>query len=275
MARRSDHYETECDCACDAAIKLSVTSSILRENHIGGISLFGVAATIADVDILSTRRGDEWHYTEGGGGLSVAACSSLNAVRTRVLGSEKYGVLVDDSSASLGSPLEEDGIEVSDNVMGVWVQNISKTAPQTVTIENARVDANEGVGIGVSGESRGIIICRSAVSGTTSKALPVKGQLGSVQEVGHGIAWLDASAVTVTGVTLSGNARASVLIDGEADGSLSDLTLTGGDEQKGVVQQNFKGGKQPGVSGSTPALKTDASEIFMIPLAPPAASKMF
>jgi hypothetical protein len=113
------------------------------------------------------------------------------------------------------------------------------------------------------------------VSGTTTKALPVKGQLGSVQEVGHGIAWLDGSEVTVTGVTLSGNARASVLIDGEATGSLSDLTLTGGDEQKGVVQQSFKGGKQPGVSGSTPALKTEASEIFMIPLAPPAASKTF
>lgn len=256
------------DCSCGDAIKLSVTSSILRENHIGGISVFGAVAKLADVDILSTRRGDAWHYTEGGGGLSASACSTLSAVRTRVMGSEKYGVLVDSSSATLGSPLEEDGISVTGNVMGVWVQNISKVAPQTVMIENAVVDANEGVGFGVSGESRGIIICRTAIRGTSEKALPVKGAIGSVQKVGHGVAWIEGSEATFTGVTLSGNALASVMIDGEADGSLSDLTLTGGDEQKGVVQQSYKGGKQPAVAGSTPALKTNSAELFQIPLAP-------
>lgn len=184
-------------------------------------------------------------------------------------------MLVNDASASLGGAADGDGVEIRRNVMGAWFQNIGKSSPQTVLVENSLIEGNEGVGIGVSGETRGLIICRSKVSGTTTKALPVKdgGNIGAVQEVGHGIAWLEGSEVTLTSVTLSANALSSVLIDGEAAGSMANVTLAGGDEQKGIVQQSYSGGQQPEVKVDTPAIATDAGQRFQVPLAPPTAAK--
>ncbi|HLM74042.1 MAG TPA: hypothetical protein VK459_15155, partial [Polyangiaceae bacterium] len=75
----------------------------------------------------------------------------------------------------------------------------------------------------------------------------------------------------IDGVRLGGNARSSVLIDGAAaDGSsISNLTLEGGDELKGVVQQNVQAGAgTPTVGAGAPSIMSTATELFAVPVAP-------
>jgi hypothetical protein len=254
------------DCACTARPDVAILASFVRDNHIGGVVVFTTDLSLQDVEITGTLPGDDWNFGLGGGGLSVAVCSDLSAMRLRSLDNTRYGVLIDDSSAQVGDPAGEPGIEISRNKIGFWAQNISKSAAQTVNLDGATLESNEGVGVGVDGDSMGLIICKSGISGTTMGGLIVAG--GDSQEIGDGILWLGGSEVLIDDVTISGSARASVLIDGEAGGALSDVTLSGGDEAKGIVQQNYAGGMQPQIGENTPALTSEAAELFTTPEAP-------
>ncbi len=262
-----------CACALEAIPWVDAGTSIVRDNHLTGVALFGASAKLTDVDILRTLPGDHWHTLEGGQGLSVASCSSLQAEGLRVQDNISYGVLVDHSAATLGS--EATGMDIQGNLVGLWVQNIA--GGQTVMLHSANIESNGGVGIGVSGDTQGFIICKSKITGTSLKKLPVKdhGQIGGSQDLGDGLVWLEGSSVTVEGLTLSGNARASILIDGPAGGSLNDVTQSGGDAQKGILQQSFTGGmEQPTVGANVPALTTTSGEQFVTPVAPPSPSQV-
>lgn len=255
------------DCDCVAPPDVAVQSSIVRDNHVGGIVLFGAKAWLSGVDIQGTLVGDDVGFGLGGGGLSVAACSELTATDLRVFQNQAYGILIDDSTALIGDPAGETGVEVDDNQVGVWAQHISQSESQTVTLEGLTVDGNAGVGIGVDGDSVGLIICKSAITGTVLTDVLVEG--GGSQQVGDGLLWLGGSEIAVDGLSLSGNARASVVIDGEAGGSMKNVTLSGGDETKGVVQQSYSGGSQPQVGANAPVIATSPTGLFAIP-APPA-----
>lgn len=258
----------DADCACPINEKPEITlhRSFVRSNHIGGVVLFAAKMAMDAVDVTGTLPGDSWSFGLGGGGISAASCSSLTATALRVLDSTSYGVLIDDSSAAIGSQAMDQGAEISGNVIGFWAQHISQSEDQTVALENATLDANAGVGIGVDGDSQGLIICRSAVSGTALLDLPVAG--ASSEQVGDGLLWLGASELTVSDLSLGGNARSSILIDGEATGSLTNVTLKDGDENKGIVQQSYSSGPQPAVETNAPAITTNADEVFSIPIAP-------
>jgi hypothetical protein len=72
-------------------------------------------------------------------------------------------------------------------------------------------------------------------------------------------------------VTLRGSERASVLIHGEVEqGSLlSAIKLEGGDEDRGIVQQNLPlAGVVPEVSEGTPPDVLTANELYAIPVRP-------
>ncbi|MEJ7734990.1 MAG: hypothetical protein WKG00_38100, partial [Polyangiaceae bacterium] len=128
----------------------------------------------------------------------------------------------------------------------------------TAHVENVTMSANSGVGLGFGGGEKGIIIiCKSAITGTEEALLPVfenSMDLGSSQMLGDGLEWLGGSVAELEQVSLSGNARASILIDGAASGSLVDVTLSGGDEQKGILQQSLGSGEpQPTLGVNAPA----------------------
>ncbi|WP_437752277.1 right-handed parallel beta-helix repeat-containing protein [Sorangium sp. So ce1389] len=242
---------------------LDVKSSIVRGSHIAGVALFGVRAAIAGLDIRATDPGVSFQTGRYGGGLSIASCSDVEAKGLRVHDSKSYGVLVEASKATLGGAGPDEDVEIHRNVIGLSIQNV----PESFQLENARLDENQGFAIGLSEESRGVIICRSSVSRTGIKALPT-GAGSGVEDVGHGIAWTDGSEATITDVSLSGSALASVLIDGAARGTLRHVTLSDGDEALGIVQQNFTSGAQPAVEAGTPALRAERMALYPVP-APP------
>ena len=64
-----------------------------------------------------------------------------------------------------------------------------------------------------------------------------------------------------------------MLIDGEATGALNHVTLSGGDETRGIVQQHFTSGAQPAITGGTPAPMVDAGEVHPVPVMPAAPPK--
>ena len=142
------------------------------------------------------------------------------------------------------------------------------TEPNEVHVENASIADNTAVGLGLGGASKGIIIiCKTAITGTQVATVPVfenDMDLGTAKEVGDGLDWLDGSEATMDELSLSGNARASLLIDGPAAGSLAQVTLSGGDEQKGIVQQSYSGGPQPQLGGGVPPITTSAEEQFAV-----------
>ncbi|MBI4705770.1 MAG: right-handed parallel beta-helix repeat-containing protein [Deltaproteobacteria bacterium] len=263
-------------CGCADPPSLSVTRSIVRDNRIAGMAIFGTVATLDTVDILRTAQGEHQQSGLGGGGLSVAACSTLEAVGLRVHDSLSYGVLVDSSGATLGGDEAGQAIDISRNELGLWVQNVGKTPGQEFRLENAQFTANKGVGIGLGGEEKGIIIFfHTAVTGTTDAPMPVlqKGEPGFSKEVGDGLVWLDGVTAQIDGLALSGNERASLLIDGGVGegSSLKNVTLAGGDKQ--IVQQNWKNGDlKPATDASVPAVKTVEDEPFVVPEAPQAVT---
>jgi hypothetical protein len=132
-------------------------------------------------------------------------------------------------------------------------------------VENVTLSGNAGVGLGFGGGEVGIIIiCKTAVNDTELALLPVfesSMDLGTSQSLGDGVEWLGGANVQLEQVSLSNNARASILIDGPASGSLLDVTLSGGDETKGIVQQSYDGsGPQPAVGANAPPLTTFSTE---------------
>jgi hypothetical protein len=124
---------------------------------------------------------------------------------------------------------------------------------------------NLGVGIGVAGTSVGIVLCKSAVTGTLALNLPVSDEnemIGGSKSVGDGIDWLDGSQVKIEGLTLDGNARQSLLIDGAATGDIVSLTLGSGEQP--LLQQNVVGATAITVGGSV-SLATQPDRKFAVP----------
>ena len=153
--------------------------------------------------------------------------------------------------------------------MGIWVQNVAE--PQSVVLTRARIDGNNGVGVGVSGSTRGFIFRRSSVLNTILQDVPAEsgGALIGSTSIGDGFVWRDNSTVTMDSIAFSGNERASVLIDGPAEGSIVNVHLSGGDEEKGIVIQNLgKKDVSPTVSDGTPSPSTLKTEAFAVPAAP-------
>ncbi|MGK4001519.1 right-handed parallel beta-helix repeat-containing protein [Sorangium sp. So ce1036] len=267
--------ENQETCACAGRPSLVVRSSVIRRNHVIGISLRGAIAELEDVDVMNTIEGDTFELGGFGGGISAAECSNIkSARRVRVINSMSFGVLVDHSAAILGDHADEESIEISRNTRGLWIQDVQPAVADChaggelcVALHKARLDGNFGVGIGLTGASRGIILCKSAVLETAMESMPVfdKDNEPATDTVGDGVDWMGGSDVTVEDLILSGNARQSLLIDGPAGGSIQRLVTD--DRDTPPVQQNVAAGEaRPG--GEAPQTVSERSA--SIPQAPSA-----
>lgn len=257
------------DCTCASRPALVTKNSVIPRNHIIGVSLRGATASLDGVHVMHTDVGDAVETGYFGGGISAAECSSISSARkVRVLDSRSVGILVDRSTAALGDEGEEESIEISRNTRGLWIQNVCRGGGAgCVTLHNGKLDGNFGVGIGIMGQSRSIILCRSAITATALERLPVfdGSNEPSIDDVGDGVDWLDGSEVTIEELTLSGNERQSLLIDGPARGAITDLDFAG-DANKSPVQQNFTTGDRPVTEGLT--LTTNPERGLPIPQSP-------
>jgi hypothetical protein len=261
----------KCDggCDCMTPVSLTLTDTMVIGNEHVGIYAAGATATLDGVLVADTTvMGLE---PNSGGGVVAAACSTLSATGLEVADSDLYGVLVDSSSGKLGAPGEENGIIIHGNVMGIWLQGVGTEGLGSLEIDNALVENNQGVGIGVGGGAKGIIIHGSQIKKTTARVLTVAG--GGSEEVGDGLLWTGAAQVSVDGLGISESARQGVLIDGPvATGStIAHLVLSAGDEAKGVVQQSIEtGGESPAVGAEAPAISTETAQVFAVPQPPTA-----
>src|SRR5262249_45929936 len=155
---------------------------------------------------------------------------------------------------------------ISGNLYGLSIQNAcSQNAvggPMScVQVHSGDLHDNVGVGIDVSGSSRGVIFCRTLVKGTKATVLPTED--GSSASVGYGVQWRDGSEVTLEETTLDSNALRSLLIDGPVSGAIKSLTLAGGDDAMGKapIQQGL-------MMGDTPVTNTIATDpMHTLPIA--------
>jgi hypothetical protein len=162
---------------------------------------------------------------------------------------------------------------VSGNLRGVWIQHVGMNTcaggvPHAV-VRNAQVIDNQGVGIGVAAESQGVTIEQSNIENTAGIALPVlvQGVSAGAAVVGDGLNWQGLSHVSLNGVSISASQRASILIDGPVaiNSSITNVVLSGGDENKGIEQQSIMSGDvQPTVTGS-PAIVSYTEEQHEVP----------
>lgn len=263
-----------CDasCMCTNRPEISIENTVVRDNRILGISLRGTMASMVNVDVTGTKSGKSFMTGQLGGGVVGSACSDVAAKHLRVLDNVDFGVLLDNSTAKLGDSADASSFESSRNLRGLWTQNVDCKDPigaPCVEVHNATFVDNYGVGVGVGGQTRGFIFCKSRIEGTQNATLPVydANQVSSSQTVADGFNWLDGSSVIIEGSTLSGNGRRSLLIDGAAQGSIMSLFLENGDDAHPPLQQNLPmGGAQPSVwAGVT--LTTDSARQFAIPQA--------
>ncbi|AUX48935.1 hypothetical protein SOCE26_104790 [Sorangium cellulosum] len=262
-------------CDCEAPVELEVEDVILRDNKVVGVSLVGARAAMSAVEV----SGNGLRGFDPSGGVSASACATLDATALRIADNSGFGLLIDGASASLGG---DEGFEVSGSHPGVWIQNT--TAEQTVELRGGVIERNRAIGLGMSGDARGIIIIGMHIAETfaDSTTVVVDGNL-SQEVVGDGVSWQERAQAAISGLVLSGNGlvsanpsvspsrRASVLIDGGVglDSSLADVTLQDGDEAVGIVQQRLpEGGVSPLRGAGAPPLRITPDVLFSVPVAP-------
>lgn len=244
---------------------LSLTTSVFRGNYQYSVILQGVTASMMTVDIVETT-GDPAQFYAYGGGMAASQCTQLDATATRIDKSNAFGLLLDNVTGKFSGQDSDNKTSISGNQVGFWAKNVSGG----FLLEDVDFEENKGVSIGSSGTTKGFIVCRVNVTHTIKTDMTVldAGQIApKPQAVGDGFAWLDGSEVELADATFSQNERSSILIDGPAAGKLTNVTLSGGDENLGIIQQNYDGMAQPVVTNA-PALDVDMSERFAVPVAP-------
>lgn len=272
----------ECDagCNCAAGAELALERVLLRNNQHVGVGLVGVDASFDTVDIVDTMpRG----LTSSGGGLAAMACSDItHATALRIERAALFGMVIDNSSADLGAPGEEQGIIIIDSKShgGLWIQNTEDG--QDVAVTNAMIarSAGVGIGLGVDGSAKGIIIIDSRVDDTSLAQLPTlawgaQGQKvpGPLAGVGDGLIWGNDTTATIQGLVIANSARQSMLIDGAAGpGSwVEEVNLEGADAQSGILQQHVEPGTGlPDMGSNVPAINQTSDVLLDAPDKPPA-----
>ncbi|WP_437316936.1 hypothetical protein [Sorangium sp. So ce385] len=263
-------------CDCDATVDLEVEDAVLRDNKVVGVSLVGARASLSRVEV----SGNGLSGFDPSGGVSVSACASLEAASLKVADNSGFGLLIDGASAAIGG--DGAGFEVSGNQPGIWIQNT--TPEQPVALRGGVLEKNRAIGLGMSGEARGIIIDGMRIAGTLADSAVVSASGEHAQEVvGDGVSWQERAQAAIHGLVLSGNGlessnpsidpsrRASMLIDGDVgrDSRLGAITLEGGDEEAGIVQQRLAaGGVSPLRSTDVPRITTSPDALFSVPVAP-------
>lgn len=265
---------TQCGTGCDCVEKPAVSLDhvlVERARHVG-VSLVGVNAHLETVHVVDTGQLTVPVQLAGGGGLLASGCSELDVHHLTIDTAVSFGILVDASSGAIGNDAEALGIIIVGTKVGMWLSNIQSG----ITIAGADITTNQGVGIGIGGSvaSKGIIIVGTLVGKTESATLLVEPAVnGEKKQVGHGFVWGGGAQVKIDGLTLAGNADASMLIDGPvaADSTLKDVTLTEGDEAKGIVQQNvMPADAAPSAEGTTPTVTRDPMKVADMPAGPEA-----
>lgn len=247
-------------CTCSRPVEAVLEHVRIDGAALVGASFVGATVSMSHVAVVNTAVGPNF---QAGGGMSISGCSTATMLETTIQDNADFGLLVDSSI------LDADGVTVTRNMRGLWLQNIGTVLAGGASLANSVVAENRGVGFGVGAGSLDVLAQNMTVLDTNAIALPVlvNGVSAGQEQVGDGITWLSQAQITLDTVTVSGSERASVLIDREvgAGSTIAGLVQSGGDESLGVVLQSYAGGAQPVTSGGTPALDVQPTEVFSVP----------
>ncbi|HZO12049.1 MAG TPA: hypothetical protein VFB62_02285 [Polyangiaceae bacterium] len=221
-------------CACTDKPSLEINDSLVRRTKLVGVSVRGTRTSMHHVDIREIR---DFNFSTQGGGFAASQCSELDLTGIHIENTDAFGVLISRSSGKLGGGLDEFGIIIVNSRVGCWLDAVGADGLQPLEVNGLDVDSVHGVGLGLGLESKGIIIVNSKIANTKLKTLPVMG--GGSEDVGDALVWNEGVQADVQGITISSTARHPVLLDGNVGvgSKLTSLTLAGGDESKGILQQ--------------------------------------
>jgi len=248
-------------CTCATDLQASIVDTVIANAKIVGLSIVDSSVTIDNVEVRDTTVGGNF---EAGGGVSIAHCADVMAKDLRVLDSADFGILVHDST------LDMTGGQVDNNLRGIWMQQIGSSESSYASVTSVTLDGNLGVGVGIDGGALDVSVDSVTVTNTINISLPVlvNGVSAASEQVGDGVSWLGASAVTLSSVTVENSARTGLLIDGEvgAGSLIENLTLNETGDKGNIIQQNFvDGGTEPITTGTVPPGIKTADELFSIP----------
>lgn len=261
---------TGCDCPSKPMISVDHVR-VERARHVG-VSLIGTTSSVHNVAIVDTRQVTQPVQLPGGGAFLAAGCTELDVTQLEIAGAVSFGIMVDGANGNIGNEAESKGIIIVGTKVGMWLSNIDVG----LTVAGADITTTQGVGIGIGGNvaSKGIIIVGTKVGKTERATLLVEPAVnGEKKEVGHGFVWGGGAEVHVNGLTLAGNAIASMVIDGPVGigSTLANVSLIEGDEQKGIVQQNvLDTDPAPATEGTTPPLSRQPTQVADVPASPQA-----
>lgn len=256
-------------CGCPEAPPFTVKlrKVVAEGNRVAGMWFEGIDVQAETIAVRDTRVGPNFSY---GSGFTMR-CGRLVTQGLSVEQSADYGLGLFDSDATVAAgPLTD--VRIADNLFGIWAVDVGASASSRATVSDAVIADNRGAGLAMGGVQGGGVVelGDSVVRGTQNVAIPVlvDGVSASSEDVGDGILWMDGVEAHLSNIELSDNERASLLINGGAQGSLDDLRFSGGDTGEGPLLQNYFGGPEPTVSGTTPALEVTAEEVFPVPMSP-------
>jgi hypothetical protein len=237
-------------CECPHQASVTVDNVIVDNSRVVGINLQTVSGTVRDVTVRNTAVGNNF---EAGGGLAISHCASIDAGAVVVEDSADFGVLIHESAVQVAAHGARQGLVSSGNLRGVVV------IPGTFEIHmsDMSVVGNGGMGISLQAEilsPQPVYLSDIDIADTHMVALPhlINGVSASAVDIGDGLHWSNWAAITtafVSNVTISGSARHSIYIGGNAKGSLDNVELEGA-----IVQQC--GSVWPQTVGSTPPVQS-------------------
>jgi parallel beta-helix repeat protein len=221
---------------------VTIQDSTLSANVGFGIGVFSSGAIILQNHIEDTAL-DASGIGDGlitganvVGGVPVPIPSSIRATGNTITGSGRVGALC--AAGAGGIILQDNTISGSAAAApfgaGVWLQQGAGAMAGNKIVGNT-LSANRFVGLGLTGDTGGIILQNNTVTGTTLGSTFVG--LGQVS-IGDGISVLDGASAQITGNTVSQNGRFGLILDGEGSATSIQNNVIEDNDKYGIILQN-------------------------------------
>jgi parallel beta-helix repeat protein len=226
--------------AANVGFGIGVFSSgaIILQNHIDSTALD--ANGIGD-GIISAAN-------VGANGQPIAIPSSIQATGNVITACGRVGVLA--AAGAGGIILQNNTISGSAEKApfgaGIWLQQ-GAGAMAGNKIAGNTLSANRFVGLGLTGDTGGIILQDNGISGTTLGSTFVG--LGQVT-IGDGINVFTGASAQITGNTVSGNGRFGLILDAEGSATTIQNNVIKDNDEYGIILQN-QPAMPPATAGNT------------------------
>jgi parallel beta-helix repeat protein len=237
-----------------ASSTVTIQGNTLTANVGFGIGVFSSGAIILQNKIAGTTLdangigdGIISAANVGANGQPVAIPSSMQAKENVITESDRVGVL-----CAVGAG----GIILQDNTIsgsaakapfgaGIWLQQTGAVPGNTIV--GNTLSANRFVGLGLTGDTGGIILQNNGISGTTLGSTFVG--LGQVM-IGDGINVFTGASAQITGNTVSQNGRFGLILDAEGIATTIQSNVIEDNDEYGIILQN-QPATPPATTGNT------------------------